>query len=770
MPAEEKRWETLDALRNSEKGRLQYDSRWLEEGEDLLQQCRSSPKLSVSSAWVLDHLFQPETETNTSENLTPLIYGLTNDDQLQEPSVPPPDQRTEEKTTNNTVQMLPDLLSFSSNFCFCFSPEKEVLQISLSSLMGEPKGAKWMSHLRLLQRSPASQILAFSQFDSFHMMPRNSFEVLDTAKTKEVVQELTPEQTLLLLSPEATQIEGYVKKFEEAHKFKSHAEMKHRQELHQRSVQSFSNTAAELLKRFEESLELEQRQEYEKMRDMMEKGSIEAQGRQEKLKEEHRRRAKNLNLKLREAEQQRLRQEELERQKQAESRERVRKLNCIQAEVLHLNLQIEPYFKQKELVGLDLSGYSNRGNQLCSLVSGVIKLTSEGGVPLQEDILNAERALLQMRELIADMHEKIAAAAAEKKRIKEEEEKALQKKQEVKAEVEKPVPQEKASRKEGLQIKADASSMQWYQHLQDICDQCAASINDLNNSKDFKVKKIKMDLQKAATIPVGQISSIAGSHLREIFEKINNLLLGKQISSGGKMVAISQHPQGKDFVCYKLAEKFVKQGEEEVASHHEAAFPIAVVASGIWESHPKVGDLFLAHLHRKCPYAVPFFPSWKDGQQKEEYQRLLGYRVLDNGVEQQDNFLKRMSGMIRLYAAIILLRWPYGSKQAEHPHGLNHAWHWLAQMLNMEPLADITATLLYDFLEVCGNALMKKYQNQFWKMIVLIKNDYFPRIEAVTGTGQVGAVIRLRQFLEKCLKQEDFPLPKGYLHPAFWRS
>ncbi|XP_048414830.1 mRNA export factor GLE1 isoform X2 [Stegostoma tigrinum] len=690
MPAEEKRWETLEALRNSGKGRLQYDSRWLEEGEDLVQQCRSSPKLTVSSAWVLDHLFQPDTETNTSEHLTPLIYGLTNDDQLQKLSVPPPDPRTNDETANDTVQ--------------------------------------------------------------------------------EVVQELTPEHTLLLLSPEATQIEGYVKKFEEAHRIKSHAEMKHRQELHQKSVQSYSNTAAELLKRFEESLELEQRQEYEKMRDMMEKGSLEAQGRQEKLKEEHRRRAKNLNLKLREAEQQRLRQEELERQKQAESRERVRKLNCIQAEVLHLNMQIEPYFKQKELVGLDLSGYSNRGNQLCSLVSGVIKLTSEGGVPLQEDILNAERALTQMRELIADMHEKIAAAAAEKKRIKEEEEKALKKKQEVKAEVEKPVPQERTTRKEGLQIKADASSMQWYQHLQDICDQCAVSINDLNNSKDFKVKKIKMDLQKAATIPVGQISSIAGSHLREIFEKINNLLLGKQISSGGKTVAISQHPQGKDFVCYKLAEKFVKQGEEEVASHHEAAFPIAVVASGIWEFHPKVGDLFLAHLHRKCPYAVPFFPSWKDGQPKEEYQRLLGYRVLDNGVEQQDNFLKRMSGMIRLYAAIIMLRWPYGSKQAEHPHGLNHAWHWLAQMLNMEPLADITATLLYDFLEVCGNALMKKYQNQFWKMIILIKNDYFPRIEAVTGTGQVGAVIRLRQFLEKCLKQKDFPLPKGYLHPAFWRS
>lgn len=37
---------------------------------------------------------------------------------------------------------------------------------------------------------------------------------------------------------------------------------------------------------------------------------------------------------------------------------------------------------------------------------------------------------------------------------------------------------------------------------------------------------------------------------------------------------------------------------------------------------------------------------------------------MDNsGVEGQDSFLKRMSGMIRLYAAVIQLRWPYSSKQ-----------------------------------------------------------------------------------------------------------
>jgi len=63
------------------------------------------------------------------------------------------------------------------------------------------------------------------------------------------------------------------------------------------------------------------------------------------------------------------------------------------------------------------------------------------------------------------------------------------------------------------------------------------------------------------------------------------------------------------------------QGEEEVASHRDSAFPIAVVASGIWEMHPRVGELFLAHLHKKCPYSVPFYPALKEGTSMEDYQR-----------------------------------------------------------------------------------------------------------------------------------------------------
>uniref|UniRef100_A0AAR2IP00 mRNA export factor GLE1 n=1 Tax=Pygocentrus nattereri TaxID=42514 RepID=A0AAR2IP00_PYGNA len=550
----------------------------------------------------------------------------------------------------------------------------------------------------------------------------------------------TPPPTISLHSPRATRMAGCICICEETHRAK--AELSLRQELQDRLVATVASRELEQLKRFEEFMELKQRQEYQTMRDMMEKETQESLGRQEKLKEEHRHRMKILNLRLREAEQQRLREAELEKQRLVEGRERLRALNAIQEEVLQLNQLLEPSSATQTGLTLDHTSYITRGNQLCSQVSEVVRTTAEGQFPSVEDMTVAERALQEMRSLLRAMQEEMAQAQERKKKEQEEEE-------ERKKQADLKALQEEQKKNAALSTRAEDSTLKWYKELQDVASQCAQAFEDLNNPKDMQTKKLKMELQKAATIPVSQISSISGSQLKEIFDKIDKLLSGRQIVSGGKSVSTSQHPHGLEFVSYKLAEKFVKQGEEEVASHHEAAFPIAVVASGVWELHPKVGDLILAHLHKKCPYAVPHYPPMKDGTTMEEYQKILGYRVDDSGVEGQDSFLKRMSGMIRLYAAIIQLRWPHSNKQVPDPHGLNHGWRWLAQMLNMEPLADVTATLLFDFLEVCGNALLKQYQAQFWKLMLLIRDEYFPRIEAVTSTGQMGSVTRLKQFLEQ---------------------
>nr|AAH26797.1 GLE1 RNA export mediator (yeast) [Mus musculus] len=576
-------------------------------------------------------------------------------------------------------------------------------------------------------------------------------------------------------SSRAIKVEGCIRMYELAHRMRGTEGLRQWQEEQERKVRALSEMASEQLKRFDELKELKLHKEFQDLQEVMEKSTREALGHQEKLKEEHRHRAKILNLKLREAEQQRVKQAEQEQLRKEEGQVRLRSLYSLQEEVLQLNQQLDASSQHKELLSVDLAAFQTRGNQLCGLISSIIRTTLESGYPTAENQAEAERALQEMRDLLSDLEQEITRASQVKKKHEEE---AKVKRQESQVQqgpgpptqTSAPIPSPVGTQNEDLQVKVQDSTMQWYQQLQDASAKCVLAFEDLTSSKDSQTKKIKMDLQKAATIPVSQISTIAGSKLKEIFDKIHSLLSGKPVQSGGRSVSVTLNPQGLDFVQYKLAEKFVKQGEEEVASHHEAAFPIAVVASGIWMLHPKVGDLILAHLHKKCPYSVPFYPAFKEGMALEDYQRMLGYQVTDSKVEQQDNFLKRMSGMIRLYAAIIQLQWPYGNRQEAHPHGLNHGWRWLAQVLNMEPLSDVTATLLFDFLEVCGNALMKQYQVQFWKMILLIKEDYFPRIEAITSSGQMGSFIRLKQFLEKCLQRREIPVPRGFLTTSFWRS
>ncbi|KAK7933767.1 hypothetical protein WMY93_004663 [Mugilogobius chulae] len=495
-----------------------------------------------------------------------------------------------------------------------------------------------------------------------------------------------PTSGLLLLSPKAMKTAGDIIRFQEEKREKAKMALQWRQEEQEKLMVAVVSSESEQLKRYEEMLELKQRQDLQSVRDMMERETKESIGRQEKLKEEQRHRTKILNLRLREAEEQRLREAELEKQRLA-----------------------------------------------------------EGDFPSVEDMTVAERALHEMRALIHQQQEEVNRAEEKKKREAALEE---QRKQEAelkaKQEAEKKAAEsakEKAKRT-GLQMGPEESTLKWYKELQDSASAVAKSFEEFSSSKDAKMKKLKLNLLKAAVIPVSQISTKSGSHLREIYDKIDKLLSGKPVQSGGMSVSTSNHAQALQFVSYKLAEKFVKQGEEEVAAHFEAAFPIAAVASGIWEQHPVVGEMFLAHLHQKCPYAIPFNPQKDETATDTEHYRMMGYRI----------------------------RWPYTSKQGPAPHGLNHGWRWLAQMLNMEPHKYTTATVLFDFLEVCGNALMKQYQGQFWKLLLFLREEYFPRIKAITEDGQMGALTRLQKFLETSLQNRTINPPKGQLTSVFWRS
>ncbi|XP_024907011.1 nucleoporin GLE1 [Pteropus alecto] len=670
MPSEGRCWETLQALRSSDKGRLCYHRDWLLRGEDVLEECMSVPKLSSYSGWVVDHVL-PHKQENRSPSET--SSSSRSASALDQPS---------------------------------FVPTSSV------------------------------RSLAFSQ---------GSSATPDGTKGKHESQHT---ESMVLQSSRGIKVEGCIRMYELVHRMKGTEGLRQWQEEQERKVRALSEMASEQLKRFDERKELKHHKEFQDLREVMEQSSREALGQQEKLKAEHRHRAKILNLKLREAEQQRLRQAEQERLRREEGQGRLRSLYALQEEVLHLSQQLDASDQHRDVLKLDLSAFLTRGNQLCGLISGIIRAASENGFPSAEDQAVAERALQEMRDLLSDLQQEISRACEEKRRQDEEEAQAkrqeslMQQGPEVHKESPAPSQGPAGKQNEDLQVKVQDSTMQWYQQLQEASGQCVLAFEGLTNSKDSQAKKIKMDLQKAATIPVSQISTIAGwsKELRTWPLAPFYYFLRLQISLSVRFLYT---------VCLN---KCWQLDQVNVRYMHSISLFFIYSSACIRSS------------------SVPFAPAFREGMALEDYQRMLGYQVKDSKMEQQDNFLKRMSGMIRLYAAIIQLRWPYGNRQEIHPHGLHHGWRWLAQILNMEPLSDVTATLLFDFLEVCGNALMKQYQAQFWKMVLLIKEDYFPRIEAITSSGQMGSFIRLKQFLEKCLQRKEIPVPKGFLTSSFWRS
>ncbi|XP_073397213.1 mRNA export factor GLE1 [Dendrobates tinctorius] len=595
----------------------------------------------------------------------------------------------------------------------------------------------------------------------------------ESEKTRSEESLTEVESSSKLRMEKVMEVEGSIILYEKAQEMKVKEEIQARIDMCDQFSKSLAEKSVEQLKRFEEMMELNQRQEKNQLLEQLKKGSKEALGQQEKLKEEHRHRAKLLTLKLREAEQQR--QQELERIRQEEGHERMRRLWFLQQEVLQLVQKIQVDYKQQEALRVDLSAYGHRGNQICGILSSVVRSSSERGFPTQEDVSVGEQSLQEM-QMLANTIEKELAAAEERKKAEEAAAKEKQKQaellwqqQQVAPQTPAPAQDHRQTKQEGLQRKASQCTLQRYQELKKVLEQHQKLCEDFAMSEDPQAKSLRSDLQRVISTIVSQISSVSGSIAKDSFDKINNILMGKPPVFARRTILLSQHPRSLDFVALKLAEKLVDQGEEEVASNHNTAFLIASVALGLSERYPKVGELFLANLHKKCPYTVPFYPACKEGAPLEECGSEMGYQVRDSKVEPQERFLKRMSGMIRLYAAIIQVRWPFGTNQGNHLFGLNQGWHWLAQMVNMAPLPNITATALYVFLEACGNALMKQYQGHFWTLLFLIKDQYVPRIEKITDT-EKASLSRLKAFLEEVIRQRDIPLPKGYLHSSFWRT
>lgn len=123
-----------------------------------------------------------------------------------------------------------------------------------------------------------------------------------------------------------------------------------------------------------------------------------------------------------------------------------------------------------------------------------------------------------------------------------------------------------------------------------------------------------------------------------------------------------------------------------------------------------------------------------------------------------------MSGIARLYAAVWITN-PRRGEASPHPHNLSNGWRWLCEILNLDPLPDICATLIYEVLQVAGHALTRLYGKQFFKLLFTIQNQYFVKLSQVDHGGPKA---RLEDFVHKALREQKIDPPEGLLPLNFW--
>ena len=218
------------------------------------------------------------------------------------------------------------------------------------------------------------------------------------------------------------------------------------------------------------------------------------------------------------------------------------------------------------------------------------------------------------------------------------------------------------------------------------------------------------------------------------------------------------------------ARQFVLQGGEVLSSKMESGFGMAAVVVGLWAEFPDFGSAFLANLYEACPYLVPLNLSKGEGMSDREHRELLGFKAKDEGqLESREEYLRRIGGLAALYAAVCITTVTEEQLGAEraHPHGLGHIWRWLSSVLNLAPVTDVTATLVYQILRITGHDLLASYGPQFTRMLVVLIQRQLPLIKEVTLESGQGAVSRLEEFLQKTIETGRIAKPPKALNAGF---
>eukprot|EP00102_Acyrthosiphon_pisum_P023116 XP_016660326.1 PREDICTED: nucleoporin GLE1-like [Acyrthosiphon pisum] len=229
-------------------------------------------------------------------------------------------------------------------------------------------------------------------------------------------------------------------------------------------------------------------------------------------------------------------------------------------------------------------------------------------------------------------------------------------------------------------------------------------INNLTSARELPfvndptTKVFRQNVIKVINTLVNTISTTNVTHLTDKYNKLNALLSGKLVCVANTQVMIGENKEALAFCMQTLATKIVNYAEEVICVKTQAAYEIATIITKLWNVHQQFGKILFAEMKQKCPLLVPFYyPIAKHLNCEQIDHKSFGYKFDSLGnVESDAKYLQRMTGIIRLYASLIVT----SSKCNQPVIGLSQAWIFVAGTLNQNPVADITATILVEFLKI----------------------------------------------------------------------
>jgi nucleoporin GLE1 len=204
--------------------------------------------------------------------------------------------------------------------------------------------------------------------------------------------------------------------------------------------------------------------------------------------------------------------------------------------------------------------------------------------------------------------------------------------------------------------------------------------------------------------------------------------------------------QRRHFTEYMVAYRLADEAEVGVKVSHKAAWPVAYVATQVFQKFPAIEELFQGFMHTNCPYLVPDYSGSHVGR--------TGPCPAQRRDEPFGDFVDRMIGYKRLWLAVAVLQEDLGA-----------VWLWLARTLNAPP-TPLVVPLIHCTLEVAGSAAQARYKRQFVKLVNYLDREYMPVIQALKARGEEADRLRASQsrlqvWISNFHKSGQAPPPEG---------